>query len=432
MFTSVALIFSILLQFFAAFFALRLIKVTKGRLSWIFLSVAFLFMAIRRMIEIIPYIFEKNIPELSVLNNWTGIIISILIALGVILISEIFYSLKKAEKERAESEKKFKTLFNNSSDCIFVSDLAGNILEVNQVACDTLDYSKEEFLKKKISDIVSNKYSNLIDNNIERIKTSGQHIFELEHLSKDGKIIPVEIKARKIDYNNNETILSIARDITERKQTERKILNAVIETEEKDKERFAKDLHDGLGTLLSSINLYLSLIKSEDIDESERQNMLNYTKGLINEAIQNTKEIANNLRPNIITRFGLIASVKSFCENINETGLIKVIFNSDIKKDLDKEVEVTLFRIIKELINNTLKHASANHIEIDLLLNKKLLTLIYIDNGIGFDVDKIMKNKLTEGMGISNIISRIKAINGICKINSSKGKGIKVIIEVEL
>ncbi len=433
MLITIALIISILLQFFAAFVGFRLILITKGKVSWILISIAFLFMAVRRIIEVLSYIHQGDFQKLALVNVWLGIIISIFIAAGVILIGEIFYSIKRAEKARLESEKKFKTLFNSSSDEILVVDFNGNIVEVNQTICDALRYSKEEFIKMHIKDINSEKYIEMRLPILEEIKESGLHTFESEHLSKDGKIIPIEIISRIIDYNNSKAILLIGRDITERKQTERKILNAMIETEEKDRKRFAKDLHDGLGSLLSSIGIYIGLLKTTD-DEDEKQNLLDYSKGLIDEAVHNTKEIANNLMPSVISRFGLVTSVKTFCNKINNTGLINISVNVDDTFDdkLDNDLGVTLYRIINELINNTLKHAFADKIEINFSKEKKYLILTYSDNGIGFDFDKVMKAKTYTGMGLSNILSRVKVVNGTCKIISSKETGTNVIIKIKL
>ena len=224
----------------------------------------------------------------------------------------------------------------------------------------------------------------------------------------------------------------MARDITERKQIERKVLNAIIETEEKDNERFAKDIHDELGTLLSSINIYVNMLKSTDMEEAERENILNYTKGLIDEAMHNAKEIANNLRPDVINRFGLITAIKAHCEMINKSGLVAIDLNygHDFSK-IDEDLEVTLYRVIKELINNTLTHASADEVKINLQYENNLLTLDYYDNGIGFDVERTMKKKTHKGMGLSNIMSRIKAANGTCEIFSDRGKGTTVIVKIK-
>jgi PAS domain S-box-containing protein len=430
----VFLILSNIFLIFTAAWSIKLIKDAKGRSAWVAFSAAFTFLAIIRLSELIYCTISGTTAFPWFINDLFDLIISFLLAIGVIFIGQVFFSMDREEKTRIESENRFKTLFNNSSDQIYVIDLYGNFVEVNQVIIDLLGYSKEQFMNMHIREIKSSKYFDTIDSLLDKIKLEGNLIFEAEHLTKNGKIIPVEINSRLIDYSNGKAILSMARDITERKQTERKIVNAIIETEEKEKERFAKDLHDGLGTLLSSINIYISLIKSGQVDEAQKENLFNYTKGLIDEAILNAKEIANNLRPNVISRFGLVAAVKSLCEKINNTGVLKIEFTTgNLKKDdLNKDIEVTLYRIINELINNTLKHAYANVVSINLVKEVRILTLKYNDNGKGFDVEDTMGMKGGKGMGLTNIISRVNAINGTFKIKSTPESGTEVTIHVKL
>jgi PAS domain S-box-containing protein len=430
----IILIISTLLLFFTAFWSVWLIKAAKGRSAWIVFSAIFLLLAFLRLFELIQYFLNKESSLIFLINDWFDLTLSLLVAIGVIFIGQVFFSMDREEQTRIESENRFRTLFNNSSDQIYVIDLYGNFVEVNQVIIDLLGYSKEEFMNMHIRDIKSLKYADTTETLLEKIKHEGNLIFEAEHVSKDGRIIPVEINSRLIGYSNGKAVLSMARDITERKQTERKIVNAIIETEEKEKERFAKDLHDGLGTLLSSINIYISLIKSGNVDEAQKENLFNYTKGLIDEAIMNAKEIANNLRPNVISRFGFNAAVKSLCEKINNTGVLKIDFSANTirQDDLSKDMEVTLYRIINELINNTLKHAYADEVVINIAKENKLLTLKYTDNGKGFDVDETMNSKSLKGMGLANIISRVNAIDGAFRIRSSNESGTEVTITIKL
>jgi len=343
---------------------------------------------------------------------------------------------KILENKLRETSEYLEKLINCANAPIVVWNPELKITKFNHAFERLSCYTADEVIGKELCILFSDK-SKKKSMDCIKLTQDGEYLesVEISILCKNKNEKIILWNSSNIYDKDNKTLLATiaqGQDITERKQTEKKILNAIIETEEKEKERFAKDLHDGLGTLLSSINIYISLIKSKDIDETEKQNMINYIKGLIDEAILNTKEIANNLRPNIINRFGLIPSIKSFCKKINNTGFIKILFNTNITKDIKKELEVTLFRIVKELINNALKHASAKNIEINLFNEGKLLIFTYKDNGIGFDTDKIINKKETTGMGIKNIISRIKAIDGTCKINSNKEKGTEIIIDVEL
>ncbi len=145
--------------------------------------------------------------------------------------------LISARQDLEMSNKRFQTIFDNSNDQIFVADFEDKFVEVNKTACETLAYSREEMFKMHFADIKSKKYLPTLNKNTEKIKKEGHYIFESEHITKEGKIIPVEISSRVVDFNDNKYILNIARDITERKEVERKILSTVIQTEERERER---------------------------------------------------------------------------------------------------------------------------------------------------------------------------------------------------
>jgi len=191
-------------------------------------------------------------------------------------------------------------------------------------------------------------------------------------------------------------------------------------------------MHDGLGPLLSTIKLYVNELVNDEVDADEKNKMVKYTNELIDEAISSTRTISNNLMPRVIHEYGLEKAVESFCNKVNKTNKINIDFKfSGIDRSLDKNVELILFRVISELINNTLKHAKAKNVAIDLEKNENKIRLHFKDDGVGFDVQNIMNNKST-GMGLKNIISRIRSINGNCSFFSELNKGFKIDIEIDV
>ncbi|HNY14743.1 MAG TPA: histidine kinase [Bacteroidales bacterium] len=310
----VALIISIVLQIIAASFALGLIKLTRYRLSWILLSVAFVFMAVRKIIQLFELYFEGTPSHLwLMIDEWLGVVISFLIIVGVILIREIFYSLKRAE--------------------------------------------------------------------IERLRT------------------------------------------------ERKVLNAVITTEEKEKKRFAKDLHDGLGPILSTVKMSLSSLKDRVTDPSGIE-ILSNTNHLVNEAISSIKDISNNMSPHVLSNFGLASAVSAFVSKINLTGTVEIDFKSNMEnKRLENDKEVVMYRAVCELINNSIRHSGASRIDIELNKLEKFITLQFNDNGRGFDMSTLNIDD-GRGMGLSNIETRVKTVGGVFVLESTPGKGTSVLIKM--
>jgi PAS domain S-box-containing protein len=303
---------------------------------------------------------------------------------------------------------------------------------VNDAACTTLGYSKKELLQMKMSDIKSSQFVDSVQYNREKIIADGSFQFESEHITKDRRLVSVEFISRLITYNNEKFILSVVRNISRRRKEERQVLSAVIQAEEKERQRFAKDMHDGLGPLLSTIKLYVNELKSDNLPLEEKEQLIQYSNELLDEAVESTRNISNNMMPNTIHSYGLIKAVENFCNKVNKTNAINIKFETEgIYERIDQKLELIFFRVISELINNTLKHAKATTILILLYKKEDTLVLNFKDDGIGFNVDDILTDK-NKGMGLKNIISRIKSINGKYYFNSSPNKGFTIRIEVRI
>jgi PAS domain S-box-containing protein len=429
----VVLILSIVLQIVAFVIAIRLIRVSRRKLAWVLLAFAFLFMGIYRGLDLIPWLgLEKLVSVHPNIPYFISIIISILIALGVVFLSQFLHSLKRTSQFQRAAEKRFRVLFNSTSDFIAVLDHDGNFVEVNENTCDVLGFTKTELLTRRLNDILSSRYLNILDRVVDKIADPGRLIIEAEYKAKNGMIIPVEISTRKIELGGEKCIVFVGRDITERKELQKKILKTIIDTEEKERKRFAKDLHDGLGPLLSTIKLYINELESEDVEEKEKKDYIKYTSELIDEAVTSTRNISNNITPNVISNYGLVKSVESFVNKINKMQQISISFKTiNIDSRFDETLELILYRILTELINNTLKHASAAHVLIVLELLSQKLILTYKDDGIGFDLRQVLQSD-KGGMGLRNIFSRIESINGAIEFEEGIDKGTEVSIKLDV
>ena len=217
-----------------------------------------------------------------------------------------------------------------------------------------------------------------------------------------------------------------------RRQTEKMFLNTIIQTEEKERKRFAKDLHDGLGPLLSTVKMSVSSLAQMKHNEASREIVEN-TELVINEAIKSLKEISDNLSPHVLNNFGLVRALSNFSNKINITKTIRINLVSNLKDErFDNNVEVVLYRVVCELINNTIKHAKAKKIDLSLTKDGDYLTIVYQDDGKGFDVAKVIEQPATGGMGFSNIYSRINSLKGEINIESEHKKGTWVTIKVKM
>ncbi len=212
-----------------------------------------------------------------------------------------------------------------------------------------------------------------------------------------------------------------------RKQNESRVLSAILKTEEKERQHFAKELHDGLGPLLSAVKMTISAI-SRNPDNTK---FSNNAEKQIDESITTLREISNKLSPHVLNNFGLLKAVKSFIKNLVITDIPDIHLNSNLEgKRYSYNIEVVLYRVICELISNSLKYAGANNIYIDLMAGEKTISLKYIDDGKGFDTRLLDKEH--KGLGFSNIKSRIRSLNGSFSIFSAPNEGVTVNILIKL
>ena len=205
-----------------------------------------------------------------------------------------------------------------------------------------------------------------------------------------------------------------------RSETEKRVLSAVIRTEGQERQRFAKELHDGLGPLLSVIKMLLSGFEEKNTPEVNDKIKGNLQQA-VDEAITSVREISANISPHILNNFGLRDATESFIRKLRPAEGIDINFKTNIdNRRFIYNVEVIMYRVICELINNTLRHANASKINIDLQLQGDVLYLEYEDNGMGFDVKQAESDG---GMGLSNMQYRLNSGNGDIKISSETGRG---------
>ena len=340
---------------------------------------------------------------------------------------------KRIEKLFIENEFLIRSQFNNSNLGIAIASTEKEWIRVNKKFCETIGYSEEELLGK-----IWIEHTYLEDahkeipqfNKMLAGEIDGYEI-EKRFIKKDGNLIYTH-NSVSCFRNPDKTIhyiITYIFDITDRVELENKILKVIIETEESERTRFAQELHDGLGPLLSSIKMYTQwmLKPGANIDQNEA---LLQIESLANMASESVREIAFGLSPHILKDFGLTEALYSFIAKIKLTQKLTINFNSNLSKRLDEITETIIYRIIIECINNSLKHSQADIININLDETTKYLNIEYNDNGIGFDLHEVTDKK--SGMGLYNIQNRLKSINGKLRILSQPGEGTIIKINILL
>lgn len=210
--------------------------------------------------------------------------------------------------------------------------------------------------------------------------------------------------------------------------TDRRILTAVLRAEERTRASFSKELHDGLGPLLSSAKISLSALSKDEFDASKRE-IYDNTLYVLDEALRTLREISNNLSPHILADFGLSRGIQNFVDRTRALHNIKILYATDLGKErYDTDIEVVVYRVVCELVTNSLKHSSCSEIGLSICRIDDVLEVQYSDNGRGFDPKAMMDC----GMGLSNISSRVNSLNGELYIHSAKGMGMRATIKINV
>jgi signal transduction histidine kinase len=202
-------------------------------------------------------------------------------------------------------------------------------------------------------------------------------------------------------------------------------LYAVIIAQEEERKRIAQDLHDDISSKLNIVSLNTHLLSSPNLTEAETIEITDNIINLTAKALENSRKIAHNLLPPVFEKFGLNAGVEELCEEFESSKSVKINYKNEIDfedNDIDRHLHV--FRILQELMNNSLRHGKATEINIAFKNSNEINTCTYQDNGIGFDSKNAENQK---GLGMKNIDSRISFLNGTLKIDSEIGSGIAVI-----
>jgi PAS domain S-box-containing protein len=353
---------------------------------------------------------------------------------------------KKSEIELRESEAKYKMLFNNANDAVFVTQLSneksyGDFIEVNEVACRRLGYTKEEFLQLSPSAIVSQKSISDFNFKTEQLLKEGHVVYDIVHRAKDKKIIPVEINSHLFFYNEKPTVLSIARDITERKQAEEKLKRTskllrelathLQSVREEERTMIAQEIHDELGQVLTALKIQISLLANKlNDDQKPLKQKINSLSDMIDASVESVQKISSKLRPGILDELGLIAAIEWQAEDFEKLTNIKCSLSMPKEEIvLEKNKSTAIFRIFQEALTNIARHSQAAKTTISLLKHQSNIYLEIFDNGKGITQEQIRDFK---SLGIHGMEERAMVFGGQVYIEGIAGKGTTVKVEIPI
>jgi two-component system, NarL family, sensor kinase len=205
---------------------------------------------------------------------------------------------------------------------------------------------------------------------------------------------------------------------------------AVLQAEEDERQRIAKDLHDGIGQMMSAAKMNLSAFESEtEFSNKEKQQSFGKIITLVDESCKELRNVSHNMMPNALLKNNLAAAIKEFIDKLDSKKLQVHCYTEGIEERMDANMETVFYRIIQECVNNVIKHAEATTLDISILKDKDGIDATIEDNGKGFDATD--KTKF-EGIGLKNITTRVEYLKGTVDFDSSPGKGTLVAIHIPL
>lgn len=207
---------------------------------------------------------------------------------------------------------------------------------------------------------------------------------------------------------------------------QKEMLQATILTQEKERKRIAQDLHDAISSKLNIVSLNTNVLLEGGVSEQESNELLGTILQISNTTLESSRRIAHDLLPPVLEKFGLIPAVEELTNDFNRATANLISFKSDYQPDLlDAKAELHLYRIIQELVNNSLKHGKASAIAISI--KQQPLSLLYTDNGVGFENTK---SGGSPGLGMKNIESRVAILGGHSEFESAPDEGISFSLKL--
>ncbi len=324
------------------------------------------------------------------------------------------------------SNQKYHLLSENISDGIFICNKA-RFEYVNNAIYHIFGYEGHELDHLRLDQLITTDYHEELKNFLCTDSDVNQHkFFEVECLRKDLSPVYVEVFLNYVA--SNKLIYGVIHNVTERKELQTNLIKTIVQTEEKERASFSKELHDGLGPLLSTIKLYIHWLERHNQNKSY-QEFIGKAREIVEDALITVKEISNKLNPLILINFGLEEAISSFVVKLKETSALNIVFESGMSKRTDIEIEATLYRVIIECINNTLKYAHAGNIMITLKDTENQIEIRYRDDGTGFDINDTLKQH--KGLGLFNLINRMQTIGGKVDLQSVPGEGVNYLFTVK-
>jgi PAS domain S-box-containing protein len=331
-------------------------------------------------------------------------------------------------------------LLEHASDAIWAHDLEGRVIAANRAAADMAGYKTvEEFIGRDVREFLGGEGIEIARKIRSHLTEIGnlEHPYEQHLTKKDGSEMILMISSSLISHDNLSPVFEhVARDVTKERHMQdnlRHYVQQITRTQEEERNRIARDLHDDTAQALYALNRQMDnyLRSSRTYLSSETTTFLNNLGDQIRNTLQGVRRFSQNLRPPMLDDLGLLATVRWLVRDLQQRCKLEAALAvTGTERRLPSHVELTIFRVIQEASRNVEKHAQATKIAVKIDYTDNIKITI-IDNGKGFQLNEELADLPRGGrLGLVGMEERVRLIGGTIKINSELGKGTTVLIEV--
>ncbi len=345
-----------------------------------------------------------------------------------------------ARREQADLE----ALFSTAPDGVIVVGHNGSILTANEQAHQLFGYSPQEFLGLHVEALMPERHRAAHVGHRETFERAPvvrlmNPIQELRGVRRDGSEFIAEIGLGPLQFKNQACTIAVVRDITERKKLEaerteqqkrfRELSRRVVEVQEAERRKLSTELHDrtspGLAAIQINLNMLNNLLSTRGTEDVRA--LLDDTAGLIADTTVSIREISSNLRPTVLDDGGLLAALAGYAQQfMKRTGIAVQLQTQDATSELTPAVQSSLFRIVQEALTNCARHAKAKNVTIRLSTDGHRVSLMIVDDGVGFDLE----SQSTPGLGLLTMRERAEFAGGSFKLETKPGQGTRIQVVV--
>ncbi len=347
--------------------------------------------------------------------------------------------LEVTHQELAESEQRYRTLFENAHDAILVQDMEGNILAANEATARLTGYNVETLVHMRVANLLSEEGLELARDVRQRL-LQGETLdksYDQRVTKKDGSEVLLRLSSSLICSNNEPAAFQhIARDVTEEKRMQENLrfyVQQATRAQEEERKRISRELHDEPVQALVVLSRQLDALASSGKGLSEENRLrLEELRQQTNNIMQGLRRLSQDLRPAALDRLGLLPTLEWLVSDVAEySGMATKVNVLGSERRLPEEVELVLFRITQEALRNVWRHSQATKAEITVEFGQDKTKITVSDNGKGFNPPQAIGDLAKDGkLGLAGMHERARLLGGTIEVQSTLGKGTTVMVEV--